>query len=219
MQIFLNDVIDSPTLEAICRLLDQSELFQPGSHTAAGMAKQVKNNEQIVGGSAESRGALRRIEQALMAHPVFQAAAIPKQCARLMFSKYTEGMQYGVHSDNAFMDGIRADLSFTLFLSEAESYDGGELVLHHHHGDDVVKLSKGELVLYPSTSLHEVAAVTRGTRLAIVGWVESRVRSAEQREILFDLHLAKSQLPDTPENRPAKQQLVKAHANLLRQWA
>lgn len=219
MQIFIDNAIDCHRIKAIKDLLGQNDVFEAGSMTAAGMAKQVKNNEQSQSQHPIVKGALEQIEQALWAHPVFQAAALPKRFARLMFSRYSEDMAYGAHIDNAFIDGARADLSFTLFLTEPSSYQGGELVLHHHHGDEPIKLEQGSLVLYPSTRLHQVTAVTEGERLVVVGWLESRVRSAEQREVLFDLSWSINQLGDTTEQQAVKQQLVKTRENLLRQWA
>ena len=219
MQIFIDNVIDCHRLQAIKDLFDQNDVFESGAKTAAGLAKQVKNNEQSQAQHPLVKGALHQVEQALSAHSVFQAAALPKRFARMMFSRYSQDMAYGAHIDNALMDGIRADLSFTLFLTDPATYQGGELVLHHHHGDEPIKLDQGSLVLYPSTRLHQVTPVTDGERLVVVGWLESRVRSAEQREILFDLAWSINQLGTTAEQQAVKQQLVKTRENLLRQWA
>ena len=145
-------------------------------------------------------------------------AALPQKFAKILISRYTPGMHYGAHIDDPVIAGTRTDLSFTLFLSDPESYQGGELILKKHDGDELVKLQKGALCLYPSTSLHHVAEVTSGTRLAAVGWVQSRVRLGDQREILFDLQKALNDIPDTPENHPARLSLLKAKSNLMRLW-
>ena len=113
---------------------------------------------------------------------MFRLAVRPKALAPLMFSAYEHGMEYGSHVDDALMQGMRTDVSFTLFLSDPESYDGGELVIESAAGEDAVKLAAGSLVAYPSTTLHRVAPVTRGVRLAAVGWARSFVRDGAQRE-------------------------------------
>jgi PKHD-type hydroxylase len=135
-----------------------------------------------------------------------------------MFSAYEPGMHYGSHVDDALMAGIRTDVSFTLFLSDPESYGGGELTIESASGEDAVKLAAGSLLAYPSTTLHHVAPVTRGTRLAAVGWARSFVRNGAQREMLFDLDTARRQL-FTREGKSAEYDLVsKSLANLLRMW-
>jgi PKHD-type hydroxylase len=135
-----------------------------------------------------------------------------------MFSRYEGGMHYGSHVDDALMQGMRTDVSFTLFLSEPESYDGGELVIESASGEDAVKLDAGSLLAYPSTTLHHVAAVTRGVRLAAVGWARSFIRDGAQRELLFDLDTARRRL-FAREGKSAEYDLVsKSLANLMRMW-
>ena len=136
-----------------------------------------------------------------------------------MVNRYDEGMTYGAHVDDAFIGGTRTDLSFTLFLSHPDTYDGGELIVQRDDGDEAVKLPQGSLYLYPSDSIHYVAPVTRGSRLAAVGWIQSKVRQQEQRQILFDLSSALKQLPITEANHSARLKLLKVHNNLLRRWA
>lgn len=218
MQILLDQVLDPYQINAISDLLAEDDVFVDGKSTAAGLAKQVKDNLQANTSAVATKGAIALVEKALLAHPVFKAAAQPRQFARILFSRYEPGMRYGAHVDNPLIAGIRTDLSFTLFLSEPQSYQGGELILQKPDGDEPIKLAAGSLVLYPSTTLHHVAEVTAGERLAAVGWVQSRVRSAEQREILFDLHTALSHLPETSENETARLYLLKAKHNIMRQW-
>ncbi|UTW60279.1 Fe2+-dependent dioxygenase [Kordiimonas sp. SCSIO 12603] len=219
MQIFLDNILDSHTLKAITDSLSNDALYEDGKKTAGRTARRVKSNLQARPDAVEVKGALKLIEKALMNHPVFKAAALPQKFAKLMINRYGPGMQYGTHVDDPIIAGTRTDLSFTLFLSDPETYEGGELVLCKHDGEEKVKLPKGALTLYPSTTLHHVAEVTEGTRLAAVGWVQSRVRLAEHREILFDLHTALAQLPDTDENLNARMQILKAKSNLTRIWA
>ena len=130
----------------------------------------------------------------ILGNELFCLAARPKALSPLLFSRYDTGMQYGSHVDDALMGGMRTDISFTLFLSDATSYDGGELIIDSASGEETFKLEAGALVAYPATSLHRVGAVTRGARLAAVGWARSFVRDPAQRELLFDLDTARRQL-------------------------
>lgn len=169
------------------------------------------------------KGALAKIEKALRAHPVFCSAARPRAITKLLVSRYESGMTYGRHVDDALMGGRRSDLSFTLFLSEPESYEGGELVIERSEGERGVKLPAGQLVLYPSRTLHRVEPVRAGVRLAAVGWIESQVRSGEQREILFDLDRSIELLRGAGAEGGAAQEealdlLLKTRSNLLRDW-
>ena len=143
----------------------------------------------------------------------------PKALSPLLFSRYEKGMHYGSHVDDALMDGMRTDVSFTLFLSDPKSYDGGELVIESASGEETFKLAAGSLVAYPATSLHRVGDVTRGTRLAAVGWARSFIRDAARRELLFDLDTARRQM-FAREGKSAEFDLVsKSLANLMRMWA
>ena len=143
----------------------------------------------------------------------------PKALTPLMFSRYEKGMQYGSHVDDALMQGMRVDVAFTLFLSDPESYRGGELIIESAAGGDGVKLPAGSLIAYPATSLHRVADVTRGERLAAVGWARSFIRDPAQRELLFDLDTARRTL-FAREGKSAEFDLLsKSLANLVRMWA
>jgi PKHD-type hydroxylase len=154
-----------------------------------------------------------------MAHDVFAIAARPRYMTPLIVSRYREGQTYGSHVDDALMQGLRTDLSFTLFLADPESYDGGELVIADTLETRAIKLPAGSLILYPSTTLHHVAPVTRGTRLAVVGWVQSWIRDAGQREILFDLERSVRQVFDREGKSELFDLLAKSRSNLLRMWA
>ena len=196
------------------RLLAQT--FADGRATAGWHAKQVKNNSQLTSGPV-AEAARAEIEAALRRHQVFAAGVMPK-IIQLMTNLYGEGQSYGRHVDDAYMAGMRTDVSLTLFLSDPESYDGGELVIETAAGEQPVKLPAGAAIVYPSTALHRVNPVTRGQRLACVGWVESRVRDPGEREILFDLDRARRGLFET-HGKTAEFDLVsKSMANLLRRW-
>lgn len=192
--------------------------FQDGTRTAGPMARRVKANEQAAD-SADTKAVLSMVEAALMRHPVFRSAARPKAFLRLMVSRYQPGHTYGAHVDDAIMAGGRSDLSFTLFLSDPGDYTGGELVIDDHFEDRIIKLPPGEAVLYASTTLHHVAPVSKGTRLAVVGWIESLLRDPAQRDLLMDLDAAIAQ--EDANNADAAQlaRLQRTRSNLLRMWA
>lgn len=192
--------------------------FADGRATAGRIARQVKANDQA-SVSAARDSLLEKAKQAILAHPVFAAAARPRHMTPLILSRYRIGQTYGLHVDDALMGGLRTDLSFTLFLSDPASYDGGALEVEDNFAPREVKLAAGDLILYPSTSLHRVTPVTRGERLAIVGWVESWIRGAAERDILFDLDQALATIEAAEGKSPVYDQIAKTRSNLLRLWA
>ncbi len=196
--------------------------FVSGETTAGWAAKLVKNNTQLDFQAPAQAQLESLVKTALARHELFQMAALPKTISRILFSRYEPGMSYGSHVDNALMGDsfrFRSDLAFTLFLSDPDSYDGGELVIETHQGEQVIKLDMNQMVLYPASTLHRVASVTKGVRLAAVGWVQSLVREASQREILFDLDTARRTLFSQDGKTQEFDLLTKCQANLLRQWA
>jgi PKHD-type hydroxylase len=134
-------------------------------------------------------------------------------------SRYRAGQTYGLHVDDALMGGVRTDISFTLFLSPPETYDGGALIIEDSLEARAVKLSAGSVFLYPSTTLHRVEPVTAGERLVVVGWVQSRIRAAEKREVLFDLDRSIAELHASAGKSALFDTLCKTRSNLLRMWA
>jgi PKHD-type hydroxylase len=216
-------------LITISRILDPGDLpdirsalsrlrFIDGRDTAGWSAKLVKKNEQAREGPT-LRLLRDRIEKAVLANEVFQLAVRPKALTPLLFSRYGPGQEYGAHIDNPLMEGLRTDVSFTLFLSDPDAYDGGELVIETAAGEDMIKLGAGDLVAYPSTSLHRVAPVTRGERLVAAGWAQSYIRDAARRELLFDVDTARRKLFETSGKTPEFDLLAKSAANLFRMWA
>lgn len=183
-----------------------------GLYTAGAAAARVKRNLQLEPGP-DAQELAELVKKTLLANDKFPPLALPRRITQPLFSRYENGMEYGPHTDDAVRsrDGIRTDLAATLFLSSPESYDGGELVVN----GSAVKPAAGDLVLYPATTVHRVAPVTRGVRLAAVLWIQSLVRSQEQRDVLLALHGAIARLGDHPVsvNVEAVQQ------NLLRMWA
>lgn len=193
-------------------------MFEDGAKTAGRFAAEVKANSQAVACPARD-AVLATVGRALQDHPLFAAAARPKAVTPLILSRYRQGQVYGLHVDDALMGTVRTDVSFTLFLSEPDSYDGGALVIEDSLEARAVKLAAGSVFLYPSTSLHRVEPVTRGERLAVVGWVQSRVRRADQREILFDLDVSIAELHAASGKSALFDTLCKTRSNLLRMWA
>lgn len=193
--------------------------FQDGKATAGPVARKVKQNQQAIGADSGVDALARFVRDALKRHPVFSAYARPAAWSRIMFSKYGPGDAYGLHTDDAFMaaDGggrLRTDLSFTLFLSDPDTYEGGALLIDDLDGEHEHRPQAGDAVLYDTGRLHRVTPVTSGERLAAVGWIESVVRSDAQRELLFDLERVRGA---TPQGE-ARLLLDKAIGNLLRQW-
>ena len=214
----LADVLTPQELAEIRHVL-QAAAFADGRTTAGWHARLVKDNRQADPRDHSLDDLRAMLKERLLAHPLFQMAARPKTLSPLLLSRYELGMAYGRHVDDALMRGMRSDVSFTLFLSEAGSYEGGELVIETTAGEQAIKLDAGSLVLYASTTLHRVEAVSAGVRLAAVGWARSYVRSAEQREILFDLDTARRCLFERSGKSEEFDLLSKSSANLMRLWA
>lgn len=216
MFIQIANILTAADLRLADTVYAQADAFESGARTAGRIARAVKNNEQAKpSGLAADMTVL--IEKRLLKNDVFRAAAQPGSIIRILLSRYTAGMDYGLHVDDAFIEDQRTDLSFTLFLSPPESYEGGELVVEEPAGERLIKLEAGALVLYPSATLHRVAEVTKGERRAAVGWVRSRVRSAEDRETLFDVALALRQA-EAAGARALIDRLLKIQGALLRRW-
>ena len=191
--------------------------FVDGKATAGWSARLVKSNLQASEGP-ELDHVRALVESRLAEHAVFVLATRPKAIIGPLFSRYAPGHAYGTHVDDALLGGVRSDVSFTLFLSSPDSYEGGELVIDTPTGEEAFKLDAGSLVAYPATALHRVAAVTRGERVVAAGWVRSYVRDAGKRELLFDLDTARRRLFDREGKTAEADLLAKCAANLLRLW-
>ncbi|MGD9616857.1 MAG: Fe2+-dependent dioxygenase [Alphaproteobacteria bacterium] len=218
MPVHIAAVLAAPEVAALRDILGEASLFHDGKATAGWHARARKSNLQADSDAPLVAGALRKIEATLRANEVFQAAARPKDIIGLLLSRYQPGMSYGTHVDDVLIDGRRTDLAFTLFLSDPDTYDGGELAIERSEGERGFKLPSGDLLLYPATTLHRVAPVTRGVRLAAIGWVRSLVRQNEQRELLFDLDHAVELLRSGGEPERALDLMLKIRGNLLRRW-
>lgn len=219
MFLTIASVLTDTDLPLVHERLDSLN-WQDGARTAGGRARLVKKNQQADLRSKPGQGLHDFLSEAIERTSVFQSAARPKKLSRLLISRTENGGGYGAHVDNALMNGLRTDLSFTLFLSDPESYEGGELIIDLPGGTHSAKPAAGDLVLYPSGALHKVEPVTKGTRYAVVGWVESHVRGAAEREILFDLDNTRAALGKSlDQNAIELLTLDKVASNLLRLWA
>jgi PKHD-type hydroxylase len=218
MQMTIAGVLSPDDLASIREALDRVE-FVDGRETAGWAAKTVKNNMQARQGDAALDALRALVKDRLINNGLFAMAARPRHFSNLLFARYEPGMEYGAHVDDALMGGMRSDISFTLFLDEPESYDGGELVMETSAGESAVKGPAGSVFLYPSTTLHRVAKLNSGIRRVCVGWLQSLVRSADQREILFDLDTARRSLFKASGKTAEFDLMSKSVANLLRMWA
>lgn len=208
-----------------CRqILDAAE-WGDGKVTAGHQSARAKDNMQIPEGAAAAKQVGDVILTALQGDPLFMSAALPRKVFPPLFNRYQGGQSFGTHIDGAIRPvpgsgaRVRTDLSATLFLSEPDEYDGGELTIEDHFGTRSVKLPAGHLVLYPASSLHHVTPVKRGARVSSFFWIQSMVRDDGQRRTLFDLDTAIQKLTrDVPEHAGLIQ-LTGIYNNLLRRWA
>lgn len=200
------------------QLLAEDTPWQAGIETAGWHARGVKHNRQLERSSVLHDELASEVLQALQADVLLQAAALPLRIHSLRFSRCGPGEGYGRHLDDAYMAAGRSDLSFTVFLSPPDHYSGGELVLEGPAGEERCKLAAGAAVVYPSTLLHRVEPVGEGERLVAVGWIESRIRSAEQRELLFELDTARRSLFAKNGKSEEFDLISRSYSNLLRLW-
>jgi PKHD-type hydroxylase len=215
----------SPELVAQFRARMDQARWVDGNATSGHQSALAKYNEQLAEDSPEARELGEQVLQALARSPLFFSAALPRQVFPPLFNRYRQGMTFGSHVDGAIRSHptqpvrIRTDLSATLFLAAPEEYDGGELVVEDTYGAQQVKLPAGDMILYPATSLHRVAPITRGARVASFFWIQSMVRDDAQRTLLFDMDMSLIRLGKERPGDPALVALTGAYHNLLRMWA
>ncbi|WP_119156723.1 Fe2+-dependent dioxygenase [Caldimonas tepidiphila] len=225
MLLHIREVLGPEPLRQARRILRDAP-WEDGRKTSGEQAAQAKRNEQLPESCEETRVLQELVMRGLERHALFFSAALPKQVSPPMFNRYGGAAdRFGNHVDSAvryLRNGagrVRTDISCTLFLAEPQEYDGGELVVEDTFGDKRVKLAAGDMVLYPGTSVHRVEPVTRGHRVAAFFWVQSMVRSDEQRRLLFDMdtHLMRLR-SQAGETDPAVVGLTGTYHNLLRMW-
>jgi PKHD-type hydroxylase len=224
MMLQIPEVLTKAQVVDLRRLIDAGA-WVDGNVTSGAQSALAKRNEQLPEASPEARAAGERILDALSRNPLFVTAALPQTVFPPLFNRYGGGQTFGLHIDNAVRqsgDGrvrIRSDLSATLFLTEPEDYDGGELLVEDTYGVHEVKLPAGDMILYPASSLHQVRAVTRGARVSSFFWIQSMIRDDAQRSLLFQMDIAIQQLAGkVGAGAPELISLTGAYHNLLRMW-
>lgn len=221
MLLRIPSVLDRDEMAVVHRLLAGAS-FVDGKLSAGAVARRVKNNLEMDRRSRELEQLNNLVMGKLVQHPVYRSGALPLRVAAPYYARYIPGMHYGDHVDDPIMgsDGAlyRSDLSITIFLNEPSAYDGGELVVNTPFGEQLVKLPAGDAVMYPSSSLHRVAEVTRGERLVAVTWLQSLVRDPARRELLHELNSVRERmLANAAESEDAKL-INKTYVNLVRMW-
>ena len=225
MLIVIERVLDPDEVAAFREKLSGADWID-GAQTAGSRSVAVKQNLQLDRGDPLAVELGNTILRKLGHNPLFISASLAETIFPPVFNHYQNGGHYGTHVDSALMrvselnKTIRSDLSATIFLSEPESYDGGELVIEDVYGGQAVKLAAGDMVLYPSSSLHQVTPVTRGQRMAAILWLQSAVADAQARSMLFDLDQSIQSLSaDRAKDDPDIDRLIHVYHNLLRRWA
>jgi PKHD-type hydroxylase len=224
MLIQIPEVLTQEEVVQFRKELDNTD-WVDGKVTAGYQSARVKENMQLPESSPVAISLGQRIVQALHRNPLFISAALPAKIFPPLFNRYDGGHAFGNHVDNSIrripMTGeqIRTDLSVTLFLSSPEEYDGGELIIDDNYGAHSVKLPAGHMVLYPSTSLHRVLPVTRGSRVSSFFWLQSMIRHDAHRTLLLNLDVAIQKVGMDMEQHPSLVELTGIYHNLLREWA
>ena len=190
--------------------------WEDGKKTAGSHAAKVKNNLQLDRNSVISQNLSKLIIDKILSNALIKSFSLPKNIHGIMFTKASEGMEYGRHIDNPFMSSGRSDLSFTIFINKKDNYKGGELVIENINSENKFKLNSGEILIYPSTYLHSVKKITSGERIVCVGWIESYVKSIEEREYLFDLDAGARSLLSRHGRSDELDLIFKSYSNLLR---
>ena len=227
MFLHLQNILTPEEIQTARSLLGDGAAWIDGRSSAGGQALAQKRNEQLAQGSPAAEQLRALVLAALHRDPLFFSAALPKKIFNPLFNRYSGATNaYGAHVDGAVLHSknpdqwVRSDISCTLFLASPHEYDGGELLIQEAHSERQVKLPAGDMVLYPSSTVHQVAPVTRGARIASFFWVQSMVRSTEQRKLLFDMDMDLLKLRSTVgETSPAVVGLTGTYHNLLRMWA
>ena len=225
MMIHIPQVLTKDQVARLRALIDAAAWID-GNATSGAQSALAKRNEQLPEDSPAAKAAGEAILDALSANPLFVTAALPQTVFPPLFNRYGGGQTFGVHIDNSIRQSregtvrIRSDLSATLFLTEPEDYDGGELLVEDTYGVHEVKLPAGDMILYPASSLHQVTPVTRGARTSSFFWLQSLIRDDAQRALLFQMDIAIQQLAGkVGAGAPELVSLTGTYHNLLRMWA
>jgi len=221
MLVTIPEVLTKDDIRIILELM-QTASFREGSASAGSEARRVKNNHEMFISEIETQRLNNLVMGKLVQNPDYIAAAFASRIAAPYYAKYTKGMYYGYHVDDPVMgppnQRYRSDISITVFLTEPDSYEGGELVIKTAFGEQKVKLQAGDAVLYPSSSTHRVAEVTDGERIVAVTWLQSTIRDPARREILYNLSKAREALIKSSPESKELELLSNSYVNLLRMW-
>lgn len=224
MLLHIPDVLTREQVEGMRTALAGAD-WTDGRETVGPQGAKVKRNLQLPDASPLRHALGDQVIAALKRHPLYHAATLPLRHISPRFNRYEGGGEYGFHIDGAVMstgrgdEHVRSDISCTLFLADPDEYDGGELIVSDTYGEHEVKLPAGDAIVYPSSSLHRVAPVTRGARIASFFWVQSLVRDDSARRLLLEMDTAIQQLSSTGGDAAAIVQLTGVYHNLLRRWA
>jgi PKHD-type hydroxylase len=228
MLLHIPGILTTDEVARFRQALDGAEWID-GKATVGAQGAQVKRNQQLADASPLRHQLGEIVLAALAQNPLYHSAVLPLRTLPPRFNRYRGGGQYGFHIDGSVMSvaaaagqpptSLRTDVSCTLFLCDPDEYDGGELIVNDTYGEHEVKLPAGDLIVYPSSSLHRVEPVTRGARLASFFWVQSLVRDDSQRQLLFELDASIQALTQADADRNAVLQLTGVYHNLLRRWA
>ena len=217
MNYLTSQLLIKEEIEAIVKSLKkENTLWEDGKKTAGTHASLVKNNLQLNRESEISKKLTHSIKKKILSSPLIKSFALPKIIHGIMFTKSLSNMHYGRHVDNPFMSSGRSDLSFTISLTDKNTYSGGELIIEEMNSEKEFKLNAGEIIIYPSTYLHSVKEIKNGERLVCVGWIESYVKSIEEREYLFDLDAGAKGLLAKNGRSDELDLIFKSYSNLLR---
>ena len=217
MNYLTNQLLIQEEIEALIKnLKNENTLWEDGKKTAGTHSSKVKNNLQLNRETEVSKKLSHLIKQKILSSPLIKSFALPKIIHGIMFTKSLKNMQYGRHIDNPFMSSGRADLSFTISLTDKNTYEGGELIIEEMNSEKEFKLNAGEIIIYPTTYLHSVKEIKNGERLVCVGWIESYVKSIEEREYLFDLDAGAKGLLAKNGRSDELDLIFKSYSNLLR---
>ncbi|MEB8433713.1 Fe2+-dependent dioxygenase [Cocleimonas sp. KMM 6892] len=224
MLLIIKNVLKQNQLKVISTLLKQAD-FVDGKLSAGKEAVKVKNNVELAQQSPLHDQLNQMVMTSLLQHPEYQASVFPLKVATPFYARYAKGMEYGFHVDDPVMGAAsggmqnryRSDISTTVFLND--DYDGGELIIKTAFGEQSIKLSAGDAVVYPSSSLHKVTEVTKGERLVAVTWAQSMIKDNSQRELLYELGQARETLLEKNPNSDETSKVSNVYANLVRRWS
>jgi len=221
MLVTIPNILNNEDIDVIADLMATAN-FREGTTSAGSEAKRVKNNHEMFISEAETQRLNNLVMGKLIKNKTYVDTAFAAKIAAPYYARYSKGMNYGNHVDDPVMgppnQRYRSDISITIFLNGPEAYEGGELVINTQFGEQKVKLNAGDAVLYPSSSTHRVAEVTKGERLVAVTWLQSTIRDPAKREILYNLSQARETLINTSAGSQELEQLSNGYVNLLRMW-